>query len=101
MVLVVPLDLISDLDLLLSQLCDLLLYILVLRIFEEILVCIDHWLEDKALVGLQKALRFLIIRNPTQREYENFREFGDPGLFEGLMPRLPILRTQVDRTGMC
>ncbi len=64
-VVVVPLDLVSYLGLLLSEPRHLLICILVLLIFEEILVSIDHWLEDKALVGLHQALRFLIIRDPV------------------------------------
>jgi len=51
-VFVVPLDLVFHLDLFFSQPSELLLYILVLLIFEKILVCIDHWLEDKSLAGL-------------------------------------------------
>jgi len=51
-ILVVPLDLVSNLDLLYSEPNQLLLYILVLLLIEEILICVYHWLEDKALVGL-------------------------------------------------
>jgi hypothetical protein len=51
-ILVVPLDLVSNLDLLYSEPNQLLLYILVLVLIEEILICVYHWLEDKALVGL-------------------------------------------------
>ena len=51
-VLVVPLDLVSHLSLLFPEPPHLLLHILVLILLEEILVSIDHWLEDKALVGL-------------------------------------------------
>ena len=51
-VLVVPLDLVSHRSLLYPEPRHLLLYILVLLLLEEILVSIDHRLEDKALVGL-------------------------------------------------
>jgi hypothetical protein len=97
----IPLDLVFHLGLLFSEPHQLLLYILVLLIFKQILVCIDHWLESKALAGLNKALRLFIVRDPVQREYENLREFGDPGLLKDLLPRLPNLRTKVDRSCGC